>query len=156
MNINQQYVHVKVWYCIRCVILLFYVLMIHIILYAWIQWCNKTTQILLTPPYPHVISDFWLAKEVNEEVKTEVVATVLIKNIKYYENTKYTLKKGKKIRTNVMCLSSSHKCKIFFRAIEMHCKQNMGAEWECIAKSMVTFLKFPLAYSMKFIKIYSI
>jgi hypothetical protein len=58
-NINQQYVHVKVWYCIRCVILLFYVLMIHIILYAWIQWCNKTTQILLTPPYPHVISDHW-------------------------------------------------------------------------------------------------
>ena len=28
--------------------------------------------------------------------KKEVAATVLIKTIKYYENTKYTLKKGKK------------------------------------------------------------
>jgi hypothetical protein len=45
-----------------------------------------------------------LAKEVNEEVKTEVVATVLIKNIKYYENTKYTLKKGKK---------NPNKCHVF-------------------------------------------
>ena len=39
--------------------------------------------------------------------KKEVAATVLIKTIKYYENTKYTLKKGKKkIRTIVMCCFS--------------------------------------------------
>ena len=44
----------------------------------------------------------------------------------------------------------------FFRAIEMHRKRNIGAECECIVKSMVAFLKFPLTYSMKFIKIYSI
>jgi hypothetical protein len=37
------------------------------------------------------LSHFCLAKEV--EVKKEVASTVLIKNIKYYENTKYTLKK---------------------------------------------------------------
>jgi hypothetical protein len=42
------------------------------------------------------LSHFWLAKEVNIEVKKEVAAIVLIKTIKYYENTKYTLKKGKK------------------------------------------------------------
>ena len=42
------------------------------------------------------LSHFWLAKEVHIEVKKEVAAKVLIKNIKYYENTKYTLKKGKK------------------------------------------------------------
>jgi hypothetical protein len=43
------------------------------------------------------LSHFWLAKDVNIEVKKEVATTVLIKTIKYYENTKYTLKKGKKI-----------------------------------------------------------
>ena len=47
-----------------------------IILYVWIQWCNKTTQILLTPP-PLVgrgyrLSHFWLAKEVNIEVKKKL------------------------------------------------------------------------------------
>ena len=42
------------------------------------------------------LSNFWLAKEVNKEVKKEVAATVLIKTIKYYENTNCTLKKGKK------------------------------------------------------------
>ena len=46
---------------------------------------------------------------------------------------------NKKIRTIVMCLSSSRKCKIFFRAIEMHRKRNIGAECERIVKSMVTF-----------------
>ena len=45
-----------------------------------------------------------------------------------------------------MCLSSSRKCRIFFRAIEMHRKRYIGAECECIAKSMVTFLKFLLTY----------
>ena len=39
----------------------------------------------------YILSHFCLAKEV--EVKKEVAATVLIKTIKYYENTKYTLKK---------------------------------------------------------------
>jgi hypothetical protein len=46
--------------------------------------------------------------------KKEVAATVLIKTIKYYENTKYTLKKDiKKICKLSCCLSSSRKCKIF-------------------------------------------
>ena len=97
---------------VRCVFLLFYVLMKHIILYVWIQWCNKTTQILLTPRGGQglQIKSFLTGKR----GKKEVAATVLIKTIKYYENTKYTLKKGKKkIRTIVMCLNSSRKCKIF-------------------------------------------
>jgi hypothetical protein len=34
------------------------------------------------------LSHFWLAKELNIEVKKEVAATVLIKTIKYHENTK--------------------------------------------------------------------
>ena len=38
----------------------------------------------------------------------------------------------------------------------MRRKRNIGAECECIANSMVTFLKFLLTYSMKFVKIYSI
>jgi hypothetical protein len=37
----------------------------------------------------------------------------------------------------------------FFRAIEMHRKRNIGAECECIVKSMVTFLKFPSFASQK-------
>ena len=52
-----------------------------------------------------------------------------------------------------MCLS---KCKIFFRAIEMHRKRIIGTECECSANSMITLFKFPLTYSMKFIKIYSV
>jgi hypothetical protein len=44
------------------------------------------------PPTPVVggdyrLSNFWLAKEVNKGLKKEVVASVFIKNIKYYENT---------------------------------------------------------------------
>jgi hypothetical protein len=42
------------------------------------------------------LSNFWLAKEVNKELKKEVAASVFIKNIKYYENTNCTLKNGKK------------------------------------------------------------
>jgi len=61
---------------VRCVLLLFYVLMKHIILYVWIQWCNKTTQILLTPPSPLVgrgyrLSHFWLAKEVKKKLQQQ-------------------------------------------------------------------------------------
>jgi hypothetical protein len=41
------------------------------------------------------LSNLWLAKEVNKEVKKEVPALVFIKTIKYYENTNCTLKKGK-------------------------------------------------------------
>ena len=52
--------------------------------------------------------------------KKEVAATVLMKTIKYYENTKYTLKKGKKkFRTIVMCLCSSRKCRMW-----MYCQIN--------------------------------
>ena len=55
--------------------------------------------------------------------KKEVAATVLMKTIKYYENTKYTLKKGKKkFRTIVMCLCSSRKCKIF--SVQFKCTAN--------------------------------
>ena len=55
--------------------------------------------------------------------KKEVAATVLMKTIKYYENTKYTLKKGKKkFRTIVMCLCSSRKCKIF--SVQLKCTAN--------------------------------
>jgi hypothetical protein len=41
------------------------------------------------------LSNFWLAKEVNKELKKEVAASVFIKTIKYYENTNCTLKNGK-------------------------------------------------------------
>jgi hypothetical protein len=43
------------------------------------------------------LSNFWLAKEVNKELKKEVAASVLIK---YYENTNCTLTKGKKNQHN--------------------------------------------------------
>ena len=62
------------------------------------------------PPLPPLVgrgyrlSHFWLAKEVNIEVKKEVAAIVLIKTIKYYENTKYTLKKGKKKSAEWSCV----------------------------------------------------
>jgi hypothetical protein len=71
---------------------------------------------------------------------------VFIKTIKYYENTNCTLKKGKiKFRTIVMCWSSSRKCRIFFRAIEMHRKRNISAECECVAKYIWShFWNFPL------------
>jgi hypothetical protein len=50
------------------------------------------------------LSHFWLAKEVHIEVKKEVAAIVLIKTIKYYENTKYTLKKGKQKSAELSCV----------------------------------------------------
>ena len=65
---------------VRYVFLLFYALMKHIILYVWIQWCNKTIQILL----------------------------MKIRNIR----------KIQKIRTIVMCLSSSRKCNFFFARLK--------------------------------------
>ena len=75
---------------------------------------------------------------------------MLIKTIKYYENTKYTLKKGKTKYAQLSCVL--HINVRFFGAIEMHCKRNIGTEFECIAKSMVTFFKFPLTYSMNLLK----
>ena len=41
------------------------------------------------------IKSFLAVKRGKYRGKKEVAATVLIKTIKYYENTKYTLKKGK-------------------------------------------------------------
>ena len=66
--------------------------------------------------------------------------------MKYYENTKHTFTKGKKICAVIMPIHAN----------VMHRKQIIGTECECIAKSMVIFLKFPLTYSMKFVKLYSI
>ena len=69
------------------------------------------------------IKSFLADKRGKYKGKKEVAATVLIKTIKYYENTKYALKKGKKnIRPIVMCLSSSRKCKIFFA--QLNCTAN--------------------------------
>jgi hypothetical protein len=49
-----------------------------------------------------------------------------------------------------MCLSSSRKCRIFFRAIEMHRKRYIGAECECMAKFMVTFFEIsPYIYKFQ-------
>ena len=87
---NQQYVYMLRFIIVRCVFLLFYVLMKHIILYVWIQWCNKTTQDLLTLPLPlpplvgrgYRLSHFWLAKEVNIEVKKEKCVTYMYQNKK--------------------------------------------------------------------------
>ena len=148
---------------VRCLFLLFYVLKKHIILCAWIQWCNKTTLILAPlPPPPSVvgggyrISNFLMAKEVNNEVKKKLRHQC--PTIKYYEHTKYALnrKLTKKIRTIVMCLSSSRKCRIFFTRNWNAPQAEYRCRCECIANSMVTFLKFLLTYIMKFVKIYSI
>jgi hypothetical protein len=78
---------------------------------------------------------------------------VFIKTIKCYENTNCTLKNGKKIRTIVMCWSSSRKCRIFFRAIKMHRKRNISAECECIAKYIWShFWNFPLHIAWNLLK----
>jgi hypothetical protein len=49
------------------------------------------------------LNNFWMAKGVNKEVKRSCTS-VLIKTIKYYENAKYTLKKGTK---------NPHNCHVF-------------------------------------------
>jgi hypothetical protein len=60
------------------------------------------------------ISNFLMAKEVNKEVKKKLQQPC--PTIKYYENKKYALnrKLTKKIRTIVLCLSSSGKCRNYF------------------------------------------
>jgi hypothetical protein len=55
-------------------------------------------------------------------------------------------KKGKKICTAIMPIHAN----------VMHCKQIIGTKCERTAKSMATLLKFPLSYSMKLVKLYSI
>ena len=64
-----------------------------------------------------------------------------MKIIKYYENTKYALKKGKKKSAQMSCVYVLY---VNVR-IEMHRKRNIGAECECIAKISLT-------YSMKLLK----
>jgi CRISPR/Cas system CMR-associated protein Cmr3 (group 5 of RAMP superfamily) len=56
------------------------------------------------------ISNFLMAEEVNKKLKKKLQHQC--PTIKYYENTKCALngKVTKKIRTIVMCLSSSRKC----------------------------------------------
>jgi hypothetical protein len=69
------------------------------------------------------IKSFLAGKRGKYRDNNKVAATVLIKTIKYYENTKYTLKKGiKNFCTIVMCLSSSRKCKIF--PVQLKCTTN--------------------------------
>ena len=51
------------------------------------------------------IKSFLADKRGKYRGKKEVAATVLIKTIKDYENTKYTLKKGKK--------TNPHNCQVF-------------------------------------------
>jgi hypothetical protein len=53
-------------------------------------------------------------------------------SVKIYRNLRRNF--CNKIRTIVMCWSSSRKCRIFFCAIEIHRKQNISAECESIAK----------------------
>jgi hypothetical protein len=54
--------------------------------------------------YLYVILIFFVfILKADERGKKEVAATVLIKTIKYYENTKYTLKKGKKKKNPHNC-----------------------------------------------------
>ena len=61
--------------------------------------CEYSDAIKLPKYYPPSCN-FWLAKE----VKKEVTATVLTKTIEYYENTKYSLKKGKKKSAQLSCV----------------------------------------------------
>ena len=49
------------------------------------------------------INDFLTGKRGKKRGKKEVAATVLIKTIKYYENTKSALKKGKKQIAQLSC-----------------------------------------------------
>ena len=70
--------------------------------------CNKTTQIQPPPPLGGrglQIKSFLAGKRGKYRDKNEVAATVLIKTIKYYENTKYTLKKDIK--------KNPHNCHVF-------------------------------------------
>ena len=91
------------------------------------------------------LSNLWMANEINKEVKKEVAASVLIKTIKYYENTRYTLTKGKKkFRTIVMCLSSSGKCRIL--SAQLKCTANVISvqNVNVLPNQWSHFLNFPL------------
>ena len=80
---------------------------------------QKTTQIL--PPVvdrDYRLSNFWLAKEVNKELKKKLLH-----------------QKGKNKSAQLSCVEVLHaNVGFFLRAIEMHRKRNIGAECECIAK----------------------
>jgi hypothetical protein len=66
-------------------------------------WTAEVNYLNPTPPPPSSpfggqglqIKSFLADKRGKYKGKKEVAATVLIKTIKYYENTKYILKKGK-------------------------------------------------------------
>ena len=71
----------------------------------------------------YILTNFWMAEEVNKKVKQKLQWYVLIKNMTYYENTKITLKKGKKKSAQLSCvLSSSRKCKICI--VQLKCTAN--------------------------------
>jgi hypothetical protein len=69
---------------------------------------DKTTQILLTSPPSGgqglQNKSFLAGKRGKYRGNNKVAATVPIKTIKYYENTKYTLKKGKQKSAILSCV----------------------------------------------------
>jgi hypothetical protein len=69
------------------------------------------------------LSNFWLAKKVSKELKTEVAASVFKKTIKYYENTNCILKKGKKKSAQLSCVEVLHINVGFFFA-QLKCAAN--------------------------------
>ena len=70
------------------------------------------------------LSNFWLAKEVNKELKKKFAASVFIKTIKYYENnTNCTLKKGKRKSAQLSCVEVLHIHVGFFSA-QLKCTAN--------------------------------
>jgi hypothetical protein len=67
--------------------------------------CEYSDAIKLPKSYQGLqIKSFLAGKRGKYRDKKEVAATVLIKTIKYYYNTKYTLKKGKQKSAQWSCV----------------------------------------------------
>jgi hypothetical protein len=71
-----------------------------------LRYPNPTHPPLPPPPWRAglQIKSFLAGKRGKYRGKKEVAAIVLIKTIKYYEYTKYTLKKGKKKSAQLSCV----------------------------------------------------